>query len=169
MPTTFALLRDRAQETPALRTPAEPVVLSTVDLATDREKVECMWINSQAQFVKLSLAAAFVFHKTRRGKEAALTGIEYAGALDIAATVLACLIPVYTVDEEGQWTAVIVDLSRHEFRGGASQLQRSADGARLAPMCVVRDDVGQALQEVARAGFEIVYRAPPRRPQASSL
>lgn len=169
MPTPTPLLRDPAHENPAPHTPPEPIVFSMVDLEADREKIECMWLNSQSQFVRLSLAAAFVFHKTRRGKEQALTGIEYAGALDIAATVLACLIPVYTVDEDGRWTAVIIDLSLHEFCDGASQLQRSADGASLAPMSVVRDDVGQALQEVARAGFEIAYRAPPRRPQAASL
>ena len=169
MPTTTALLQDPAQETPVLRTPPEPVVFSMVDLDADREKVECMWLNTQGQFVKLSLAAAFVFHKTRRGNEQALTGIEYEGALNIAATVLACLIPVYTMDEKGQWTPVIIDLSLHEFRGGAIQLLRSADGAALSPMSVVRDDVGKALQEVASAGFEIAYRAPPRRPQAASL
>lgn len=168
MSTTSALRQDFPQEIPTLRNPAEPVVFSMVDLDADREKVECMWLNSQGQFVKLSLAAAFLFHKTRRGTEQALTGIEYDGALDIAATVIACLIPVYTVDEQKQWTAVIIDLSLHEFRGGATQLQRSADGATLAPMSVVRDDVGHALQEVSSAGFEIAYRAP-RRPQAPSL
>jgi hypothetical protein len=168
MPTT-ALRQDPEHENPAPHTPVEPVVVSMVDLEADREKIECMWLNSQAQFVKLSLAAAFVFHKTRRGNERELTGVEYAGALDIAATALACLIPVYTVDEQKQWTAVIIDFSLHEFRGGASQLQRTADGATLTPMSVVRDDVGQALQEVSSAGFEIAYRAPPPRPQASSL
>ena len=125
-------------------------------------------MTSQAPFVRLSLAAAFVFHKTRRGNEAALTGMEYVRALDVAATVLACLIPIYTMNEQGKWTAVIIDLSLHEFRGGAIQLLRSADGATLAPMTIVRDDVGQALQDIARAGFEIAYQAP-RRPQASSL
>lgn len=138
-----------------------------VDLDADREKIECMWVNSRGQFVQLSLAAAFVFHKTRRGKEAALTGIEYAGALDTAATVLACLVPIYTVNGLGKWTAVIIDLSRHKFRGGATKLER-ADGAFLTPMRIARDDVGQALQEIVRARFEIAYQAP-RHPQASSL
>jgi hypothetical protein len=165
VPTPTPLLHDRAHEYTA--PPTGPFPISSIDLGADREEVEGLWRDSQAQYVRLSLAAAFVFHQTRRGNEAALTGNEYAEALDIAATVLACLVPIYTVNGLGKWTAVVIDLSRHKFRGGATQLQR-ADGAFMTPMSIVRDDARHALQEVARAGLEIAYQAP-RRPQASSL
>jgi hypothetical protein len=167
LPTPTPLLHESAHENPATRPAAEPFAFSLVNLGADREEVEGVWKDSRAQFVRLSLAAAFVFHRTRRGDEVALTGNEYAGALDIAAAVLACLIPIYTVNGQGTWTAVIVDLSLHKFRGGATRLQR-ADGAVVAPISIVRDDAGHALQEVARAGIEIAYLAP-RHPQASSL
>jgi hypothetical protein len=135
-----------------------------VDLAADREAVAGVWNASQAQYVQLSLAAAFVFHQTRRGNEAELTGHEYTGALDIAAAVLACLIPIYTVNAQAKRTVVPIDLSLQKFRGGATQLER-ADGAIVAPMSILRDDAPHALQAVARAGFEIAYLAP-RRAQA---
>jgi hypothetical protein len=138
-----------------------------VDLVADREIVVGLWNASQAQYVPLSLAASFVFHQTRRGDEAALTGNEYAGALDIAATVLSCLVPIYTVNGQEERIAVSVDLSSQKFRGGATQLLRT-DRTIVASMSIVRDDVLHALLSFERTGVEIAYLAP-RRPQASAL
>ncbi len=122
-----------------------------------------LWNASQTQYVPLSLAAAFIFHQTRRGDEAALTGNEYAGAQDIAAAVLSCLIPIYALNEQGERFAVPIDLSRQKFRGGATQLLH-VDGAIVASMSIVRNDALQALLTIERGDVEIPYLAP-RRPQ----
>ena len=138
-----------------------------VDLVADREEVVDLWNGRQTQRVQLSLAAAYVFHQTRRGDESALTGNEYATALDIAAAVLSCLVPIYTVNQLGEWIAVSVDLTRQKFRGGATQLLR-ADGAIVESMSIVRSDVRHALLAIERGGVEITYLAP-RLAQASAL
>ena len=138
-----------------------------VDLVADREEVVGLWNGRQAPRVQLSLAAAYVFHQTRRGDEAAFTGNEYAAALDIAAAALSCLIPIYTVNQLGEWIAVHIDLTRQKFRGGATQLLR-ADGAIVESMSIVRNDARHALAALERGGVEISYVAP-RRAQASAL
>ena len=138
-----------------------------VDLVADREEVVGLWNGRQAPRVQLSLAAAYVFHQTRRGDEAAFTGNEYAAALDTAAAALSCLIPIYTVNQLGEWIAVHIDLTRQKFRGGATQLLR-ADGAIVESMSIVRNDARHALVALERGGVEITYAAP-RRAQASAL
>lgn len=151
----------RERGTPASPFPERPFLISAVDLVADREEVVGLWNASQTQYVPLSLAAAFIFHHTRRGDETALTGNEYAAALDIAATVLSCLVPVYALNEQGERIAVPVNLSRQRFRNGATQLLR-ADGTIVASMSIVRSDVLHAILTIERDEVDISYQAPRR-------
>jgi hypothetical protein len=130
-----------------------------VDLRDDRARVAQLWNASQESRVALFVAAAFTFHQTRRNGEELLSGHEYAGALDIAAAALACLLPVYTLDSRGQHVPVRIDLARQKFRRGATEVQ-CADGGILAPLAIVRGDVLPALVAIERAGIE--YLAPRR-------
>lgn len=136
-----------------------------VDLRADGALVARLWNASQASHVPLSVAAAFTFHHTRRNDEHALPGEEYAGALNIAAAALACLVPVYAPDRRGELIPVRIDFARQRFGGGATEV-RCADGSVVAPLAVVRSDVLPALVKIERSGIE--YLAP-RRPQGPWL
>jgi hypothetical protein len=125
-----------------------------VDLRADGARVAQLWNGSQASRVPLSVAAAFTYHQTRRDREQRLSRIEYANALDIAAAALSCLVCIYT--QEGR---AAISLARHRFRGGAAEAQ-GIDGAILAPLSVVRNEVLPALLKIERSGIE--YLAPRR-------
>jgi hypothetical protein len=125
-----------------------------VDLRADGARVALLWNGSQASHVPLAVAAAFTYHQTRRDREARLSRIEYANALDIAAAALSCLVAIYT--REGP---AAISLARQRFRGGAAQVQ-GIDGAILAPLSVVRNEVLPALLKIERSGIE--YLAPRR-------
>jgi len=127
-----------------------------VDLRADGTRVAQLWNGSQASRVPLSVAAAFTFHQTRRDVEKALSRNEYAVALDIAAAALACLVPIYTPDGRAA-----IDLARHRFSGGATEVL-GVDGTVLAPLSVVRGDVLPALMTIGRSGIQ--YVAPRRAP-----
>jgi len=128
-----------------------------VDLRSDRARVAQLWNGGQESRVPLAVAAAFTFHQARRKGVPLLSMNEYAGALDIAAAALACLLPIYTLDGRGQPVQVRIDLARQKFRGGATEVQ-CADGAILAPLAIVRGDVAAALTTIERSGIE--FEAP---------
>lgn len=107
----------------------------------------------------LSVAAAFTFHQTRRNNAKLLSPDEYAGALDIAAAALSCLVRIYTPDARGDQIPVSINLARQRFCGGATRVQ-SVDGAVLTPLNIFRDDVLPALIAIERSGIE--YLAPLR-------
>jgi len=130
-----------------------------VDLREDRARVAHLWNGSQGRDVPLALAAAFTFHRTRRGGEERLSPHDYAGALDIAAAALSRLIPIYTLDRRGERVAAAVDLARQRFRGGAAEILR-ADGTIVAPLDVARGDLPPALTRLERARID--YLAPER-------
>lgn len=126
-----------------------------VDLREDRARVGELWSGSLGSRVPLAVAAAFAFHHTRRGDEEVLSPHEYAGALDIAATALACLAPIYTLDGRGEPVAVCLDLAQQRFGAGASEVH-CADGSILAPLAIERSEVLPALVKIERAGIEYV-------------
>lgn len=126
-----------------------------VDLQRDCAQVELTWRSSQDLYVPLSMAAAFTFHQTRRNKESLLSPKEYAGALDIAAAALSCLIPIYTPDERGGRVPVPIDLARQRFCDGATKVQ-GIDGAVFAPLAIVRNDVLPALIAIDRTAIQYV-------------
>lgn len=130
-----------------------------VDLRADRARVARLWNASRESRVALSVAAAFTFYRTHRNGEALLSGNEYAGALDIAAAALACLLPIYTLDGRGRHVPVRIDLARQKFRRGATEVH-CADGGIIAPLAIVRGDVLAALVTIERSGVE--YLAPRR-------
>ena len=130
-----------------------------VDLRQDRARVAELWSGSLTAHVPLAVAAAFAFHHTRRGKEAVLSEREYAGALDIAASALACLAPIYTLDGRGEPVAVPIDFAQHRFGAGATKVH-CADGSILAPLAIERSKVLPAVVKIERVGVE--YVAPGR-------
>lgn len=133
-----------------------------VDLREDRARVAQLWENSPTPRVPLSVAAAFAFHYTQRGDEELLSDAEYACALDIAAAALACLVPLYVLDGQGEPVPVRVDFAKQRFCGGGAGV-RSADGSILAPLAVQCSDVLPVLPTIERSGIEYLW---PRRWQA---
>ncbi|MEO8717048.1 MAG: hypothetical protein ABI423_02375, partial [Burkholderiales bacterium] len=131
-----------------------------VDLRAERALVARQWNASQESCVALAVAAAFTFHQARRDGEESLFESEYAGALDVAAAAIACLLPIYTLDGRGQHIPVRIDLARQRFRGGAAEV-RCADGAILAPLAIVRRDLLPALLTIERSAIE--FLAPRRQ------
>jgi len=105
----------------------------------------------------LPAAAALTFHWTCRAREDPLSGIEYDGALDIAAAALSRLVQIYTLDAEGAPVTVTVDLARQRFHSGAREVLR-ADGTVLSPLGMVRGDLPRALATIGRVRVE--YLAP---------
>jgi len=129
-----------------------------VDLREDCAQVEQAWRGSQERSVQLPVAAAFTFHQTRRNDKRLLSPDDYANALDIAAAALSCLIPIYTPDERGNPVALSsISLARQRFRGGAARIQCD-DGAILAPLAIMRNDLLPAIILIERSGIE--YLAP---------
>jgi hypothetical protein len=130
-----------------------------VDLRKDHARITQLWSGSLTSRVALSVAAAFAFHHTRRGDEEVLSPHDYAGALDIAAMALACMVPIYTLDGRGEPVAVCLDLARQRFGAGATEMH-CADGSILAPLAIERSEVLPTLVKIERAGIE--YLAPRR-------
>jgi hypothetical protein len=127
----------------------------TINLATDRARVEELWCTDQSTYVPLQLAASFTVHAVGLGRpphETAVTPNAHSDALNIAAAALSAVIPIYALQHGTQdWVAVLVDPVRHRFEDGATALRRR-DGRMVLNLSVKRADVVSAIPIVERAG-----------------
>jgi hypothetical protein len=98
--------------------------------------------------VPLSVAAAAAFHAVHHSTKAIRNFRDYNDALEIAATALARLIPVYTVEDARKGRkAVPIDLTSDSFTRGATRLRRR-DGTSVSEMSVLASDLHTALAQL---------------------
>ena len=141
--------------------PAED--LQRLSLEVERLRAERIWHSMLGQHVPLSVAAATTFHQVHGNTKAIVTRKDYDDALNIAASALSSLVPVYTVDARQRRVEVSINLVAQRFALGATQL-RSADGGLIDNLSVQRSDLLFALTIVKRAGlpFGFALLAPQR-------
>lgn len=120
--------------------------------------IQRLWREGQESFVPLCVAAAITFHQAHGSTRAIRTRNDFDDALNIAASALARLVPIYRSDRER--TAIDIDLTRQAFVHGATRL-RSGDGTEIADLCVKRGDVLHASAIIQARGlpFSFVGRA----------
>ena len=110
----------------------------------------------------LAVAAALAFHQVHGNTKAIVTRQDYDDALNIAASALSRLVPVYTLRDAREGRVVIaVDLTQQRFARGATQL-RSADGT-IGELSLKQADAISAISLIKRAGLPFSLALSPAR------
>ena len=130
-------------------------------LEEESARIREIWRVSEDTFVPLPVAAAIAFHQAHGSTRAIATRADFDDALNIAASAIARLIPVY-VPHEPQ--PLGIDLARQSFARGATELRPSDGAAPLRELRVRRADLLEALALIRRRGvpfsFAGAYAAP---------
>ena len=104
-------------------------------------------------YLALSVAAAEAFHAVHHSTKTIKNRRDYDDALNIAATALSRLIPVYVVENPRRGRqAVRIDLTSDAFTRGATRLTRR-DGSFVSEMSVLASDLHSALAQLRKAGL----------------
>jgi hypothetical protein len=105
-------------------------------------------------FVTLAIAAAMAFREAQGASPRFLASFpDREDALNIAASALSRLLPVYVIDEATHArVATKVDVANGKFLHGASEFRRS-DGTLVTSMSVKRDDLASVLPLIRRVGI----------------
>lgn len=134
---------------PSLRPPE-----AMVSLDIERARVEGMLKHAQGGFVELALAAAAAFHQANPKSQKRIARSDYEGALNIAASAISRLVPVYSSENHRrEQVTVSVDITRARFANGAKEL-RSLEGWSVARLSIRRSDLPSALPLIGRAGLQ---------------
>lgn len=130
--------------------PPEALVSLDIELA----RVDGMLKHAQGEFVDLALAAAAAFHQANSKSRERITRGDYDDALNVAATAISRLIPVYSSENPRREPVTVpVDITRERFATGATEL-RSGDGCSVTRLSVRRSDLPSALPLIRRAGVQ---------------
>ena len=114
-----------------------------------------LWHHSGQPYLPLSVAAAATFHAVHHGTRAIADRRDYDDALNIAATALARLIPIYVVaDPRKGRRPVNIDLTRDTFARGATRLRRG-DGSTVTDMSVLTSDFRSVIAQLHKAGLPL--------------
>ena len=134
-----------------------------LSLEVERLRTESLWRSMLGQHVPMSVAAATTFHQVHGNTRAIVSRRDYDDALNIAASALSSLVPIYALDAGRRRVEITVNLVQQRFALGATQL-RSADGLVVDHLSVERADLLFALTIVKRAGlpFSFALLAPER-------
>lgn len=117
------------------------------------------WRVRQQEFMPLSVAAAIALHQAQRGAKAIQSAQDYIAALDIAASALSQLIPIYAFDAVSHTrVAVDADPAEGEFAAGATEFQYH-NRSKLTPLSVLRGDLISALSFMRRFGPALAFAA----------
>jgi len=101
-----------------------------IDLTTRGQEVERQWESANGDDVPLEVAAAFLFHQLNN-TPAVVPPEHYDRALNIAAAALARVAPVYVKnDKVRSRKQLLVDVARHRFKNGATELHDTNGHAR---------------------------------------
>ena len=124
-----------------------------LDFEAERLRVEELWRSIQGHYVALAVAAARAVHQARPAHTASVSRDDYHYALDIAATALSRLIPIYGIGTDGLRLEIApIDLRTQRFAGGAARIL-SNDGSSIDNLSVLRSDAVSATPTVIRAGL----------------
>lgn len=138
-----------------------------LSIEVERLRTEQLWRAILGEHVPMSVAAATTFHQVHGTTKAIVTRKDYDDALNIAASALSTLVPVYALDGPRSRREVMINLVTQRFALGATQL-RSSDGNVVDGLSVQRSDLLFALSIIRRAGlpFSFALLAPERRSDA---
>ena len=138
-----------------------------LSLEDERLRTERLWRAILGEHVPMSVAAATTFHRVHGTTKTIVTRKDYDDALNIAASALSTLVPVYTLDRQRSRRELTINLVTQRFALGATQL-RSTDGNVVDELSVQRSDLLFALSIIRRAGlpFSFALLAPERRGEA---
>jgi hypothetical protein len=122
-------------------------------MADELGRADHEWRIGQESFLSLSTAAALAFHQAQGGSARAILSREdHDDALNIAASALSRLTPIYVMDEAARApVAVKLDVANGRFRRGATEFHRR-DGTVVVAMTVRRGDLTAALSHLKRVG-----------------
>jgi hypothetical protein len=138
-----------------------------LSLEVERLRVEAQWQAARDEFVPISLAAAATFHQVHPSSKAVVNRGDYEDALNIAASALSRIVPVYTVGAVTQRRVQVpVNLVLYRFVDGATQL-RANDGKVFEALVVKRSDVLFAISIIKRAGLPFSFAVVPAEPPAA--
>jgi hypothetical protein len=138
--------------------PKEELRLS---LEAERLRIEGLIRDHQASDVPLAVAAAMTFHRVHGNTRTIVTRADYDDALNIAASALSRLIPIYTLRDAREGKIVIpVDLSSQRFARGATEL-RDTNGTVTGELSVKRGELESALSFIKRAGLPFSFALLP--------
>ena len=119
----------------------------------ENARIRELWRASQEAFVPLPVAAAITFHQAHGSTRAIATRADFDDALNIAATALARLIPLYAPHASHP---LAVDLARQAFARGATELRSAAD-APVRELRVRRADLLEALAVIRARGVPFSF------------
>lgn len=131
------------------------------ELEAESARIHALWARLQGAHVPLAVAAAMTFHQVHGNTKAVVTRPDYDDALNIAASALARLVPIYARRNPAEpWTAVELHPAAQRFARGATEL-RSNDGGRLRGLSVKRSDLLSAISLIKRTGLPFAFAAVP--------
>ena len=105
-------------------------------------------------FVTLAIAAAMAFREAQGASPQSIASFpDREDALNIAASALSRLLPVYVIDEATHVpVATKLDVANGRFLNGAREFRRS-DGTLVTSISVKRDELASALSLIRRVGI----------------
>ena len=122
-----------------------------------------LWRSILESDVPMAVAAAMLFHRLYGDRRNLIKRAAYDEALNIAASALSRLVPVYTIGAvTGRRVEVAINLVTHRFAGRATQL-RSLDGDTVTERLFVRrSELLSAVPVIERAGlpFSLAHATP---------
>ena len=146
-----------------------------VNLRNERLHAEQLWRGSLDGHVPLAVAAAMAFHRVCGSTRTIVTRQDYDDALNIAATALSRLIPIYCLeDPRAGRAALAIDLIYESFIKGATRL-RVRDGSMRAGLTVLRSDLIGAVAQLRSSGLPLFLAdgmeaaAGPLSPRTNAL
>ena len=135
-----------------------------LDLEVERLRTEEVLRHLGDRFIALAVAAATAFHQVHGNTRAIVSREDYDDALNIAASALSRLIPIFHVGHRQERTEITVHLTTQRFDRGATRL-RASDGSEIADLCVRRSDLMSALSLIKRTGLPFSFATVPAEPK----
>ena len=127
------------------------------DLEAERLQTEQSWRSMHDNYVWMALAAATIFHQVRGNARPFVSRNDYDEALNIAASALSRLMPIYRLGVGGLREEIPPpDLRTERFARGATQIH-CGDGSLIEDLYVQRSDAVSAIPFVMRAGLPLAY------------
>jgi CRP-like cAMP-binding protein len=126
-----------------------------VDLRSEFSRAKDLWRGSLDGHVALDVAAAITYHAVQRSTKAISTAKDYSDALDIVASALAQVIPIYALESprEGR-KRVAIDLARQSFAYGATVLV-GKDATAVRDLTVMRSELWCAISRFRASGLPL--------------
>jgi hypothetical protein len=126
-----------------------------LDLEAERLQTEQSWRRVQDDYVRMAVAAARIFHQVRGSAKVFLSRDDYDDALNIAASALSRLMPIYRLGVDGLRVELApIDLRTERFARGATQI-RCRDRGLIENLSVQRSHTDSAIPLILRAGLAV--------------